>query len=117
MWGNALGNVGRLIAVSVDEARKLANEPVFSGGGPMGETDPIVVEARRKLAIDDLGDRVFILKLGATIRVVYISRILGTGGAFGGVVDVVAFGLFIDGIDFVLLPVNTGSLGWGWCAT
>ena len=108
-----LGDVGRLIALSVDEARKFANELVFSGVGVMGETGPIVVEARRKLAFDDLGDRVFILKPGAPIGVVYISWILGTRGAFTGVVDVVALGRFVDGIDFVILSVSKGSLGAG----
>jgi len=105
-----LGDVGRLITLSVDEARKFANELVFSGVGAMEETGPIVVEARRKLAFDDLGDRVFILKPGAPIGVLYISRILGTRGAFTGVVDVVAL---VDGIDFVILSVSTGSLGAG----
>jgi len=105
-----LGDVGRLGAVSVDEARKLANELVFRRVAVMGETGPTVAEARRRLAIDDVRDTVFNLRIGATVGAVYVSGILGTGGAFTGVVDVVAIGLFIDGNNFSVLRISKLSL-------
>lgn len=49
-----LGDVELLVGVSVDAARRFAKEPLLRRLGVMGDAEASVVDARRRLAIDEV---------------------------------------------------------------
>jgi hypothetical protein len=89
--------------VNVDAARRFSNDPLFRREGLIGEEDIVPI---RRLDMDEVNDCVLILRMGATVGAAYKSGILGTGGAFAGVVNVLAVDVFNEGIDRFALTVR-----------
>jgi hypothetical protein len=95
------------VGVNVDAARRFAKDDLPSRLGVIGEVGGIAdADARRRLAIDEVRDWVFILRTGAIVGAAYISGILGTGGAFTGVVKVDGVQVLSVGIDFLALLIK-----------